>query len=222
MKIRRSTNKSFLFKVYVDDEFIGGISKNILIKSGIFLVDKLEFFEQDSKIYEIEIEDKIDDETLNLLKEWVIVHAETKLIEYLSKMERTEYDCDVMLRKNEVPRNVITDLIKKAKDNKWLSNKRFAELFAEDSVMNEYRPMDVKTRLLKKRIDDKIIEETIDKIYNKDTLNDILKGTIEKLLKNNATLPPQKIFEKVATALYRKGFEYAEYESILKKKIGLN
>ena len=147
--------------------------------------------------------------------------AQKKLIEYLAKSERTVFDCRNLLKKHDVPQDVVDALINEAVQNKWLSDERYARLFTEDSIYNAYSPADVKYRLSKKRIDPEIINITVEKIYDKDTLKKILNETINKLIKINREITPQKRFEKIATTLYRKGFEYSEYEHILKVKLGL-
>jgi SOS response regulatory protein OraA/RecX len=136
-------------------------------------------------------------------------------------MERTEYDCFLLLLKYDVPREVINKVIEYAKENKWLSNERYALMFAESSVYNGYSPLDVAHRLREKKISGNIIKNAIDTVYNKEIINNILNDLIDKLIRISNEKTDKKKFEKIMNTLYRKGFNFNDYENILKEKLGI-
>ena len=114
MKILRSTNKQFLYKIYNDDDdFLGGVPKQLIIKSGVLPVDDLTFFDKQCRTYQLEIESEDTEIFFADVAEWVRENATTRLLEYLSTAERTQFDCRLFLKKNEVPLEIIENLLKK-------------------------------------------------------------------------------------------------------------
>jgi SOS response regulatory protein OraA/RecX len=157
--------------------------------------------------------------TLHTLRDYVYKNAQAHLLDYLAKMEHCTFDCRNFLKKLEVPDKVINAVLKEAEDKKWLSDSRYAELYTEDAILCGRSPLDIKHKLRQKRIDPAIIDKTIEKLFNQETQNDLLNDLIEKMLSKYSELPPQKQFEKIATALYRKGFQYQDYEAILQRRL---
>jgi len=85
--------------------------------------------------------------------------------------------------------------------------------------MMERSPLDIKHKLLQKKIDIEIINNIIQETFCIDKKKEIIETLIDKLLVKYTDLKPTQRFEKIATALYRKGFEYGDYEEILNRKV---
>ena len=198
LTIKPSKHKK-LKKLYVDDVFLGAIPESFL---------KSEFY--------LNPETEIPSEYLKTIKLYVTQTAKNKLLEYLAKAEKTVYDCKIYLKKNEIPNNIIDYVIKEAQDNKWLSDERYAFFYTEESILNGKSPLEIKHKLMLKRICPKIIDKAIKKFYSKDTQQDVIKEIINNLINRNTELSEDKLFEKIATTLYRKGFSYHQYEEYLK------
>jgi SOS response regulatory protein OraA/RecX len=197
-----SSRKKNLYKIYHNDEFLGCVPQKLI---------PAEYF--------LQTDIPVPDDFIQGIKDWVYKNACEKLLDYLAKMERTVYDCKIYLKKLGIPDSVIAPVVKEAEDKKWVSDKRYAELYTEDAISMGRSPLDIKHKLKQKRISPAIINKAVDKLFNQETQDELIEGLIDKMLANTASLSPRKQFEKIATALYRKGFQYQDYEGILSKKI---
>jgi len=202
LKLTPSRNKKNFYRIYIEDEFLGAIPQKLIPPD-----------------YFLQTETEISDEFICYVKDWVRDNASAILLGYLSKMERTVNDCKVYLRKWDVPESVIALAIEEAKSKKWVSDERYADLYTEDAILFERSPLDTKHKLLQKKIAPEIVNRIISKSFNNETKEEIIGNLIEKMLPRYAGLNPDKQFEKIATALYRKGFEYNDYEELLHSKI---
>ena len=125
--IKPSKTKKNYYKIYYDEKFIGSVPKSLV---------PAEYFIDEDII--------LSDGFIQSIQQWVEKYATSKLLEYLSKMEKTEYDCRIYLKRHDIPDEIITRVIEEAITKKWLSDKRYAEYFIEDSIITKKR---LKTRL---------------------------------------------------------------------------
>jgi len=202
LKLIPSRNKKNYYKVYIEDEFLGSLPQKLIPPD-----------------YFLQTETEASSEFINFTREWVYNNAQSTLLDYLAKMERTVNDCKNYLKKWDVPESIIASAVEQAKQKKWVSDERYAELYIEEAVLTERSPLDAKHKLLQKKVPSEIIDKAINKAFDKETKESIVENLIEKLLSRYADLKPNVQFEKIATALYRKGFEYSDYERLLYSKI---
>ena len=202
MKLIPSKNKKKFFKIFIGEEFIGSIPEKLLPPEYFILSD-----------------DECPEEFVKMVREWVYENGKNNLLDYLSKMERTVFDSKNYLRKWDVPENIINVIVQEAQDKKWLSDERFARFYAEEAIICGRSPLDVKFKLTQKKINQDIINRVVDELFTSETKIELIENYIEKLIKRYTDLEKNKIFEKIATTLYRKGFQYSDYEIILQKKI---
>ena len=205
MKITHSTNKKGYYKIYIDDELIGSLPKKFI---------PAEYFVETEETQSLQFAEFIE-----FTKNWTYKNATEKLLQLLAKMEKSVYECEMFLKKWDVPKNIIKKVIEEAKQRKWVCDKRYATLYAEEAKLCQKSPIETKYKLLQKKIPIDIIEQTIANIFAEENIHEIIKNHINKLLSRYADIPQNKKFEKIATALYRKGFEYSDYEEILKKSL---
>ena len=210
LTLKPSRNKKNQYKIYLDDEFLGCMPQK-LIPAEYFLYCHCEEFTTKQS-------SSTDDSFVSYIREHVLQHAQKALLDYLAKAERTTHDCKIYLKRQDIPDNVISVVINEAKSKKWLSDERYAELYTEDAIMMQRSPLDIKHKLLQKRIAPNIIDKALQNHFDKDKKDEIIEGLIDKLLPRYVALKPEKRFEKIATALYNKGFEYGDYEALLHKK----
>jgi len=196
----------FFFKVYFDEELLGGVPSSALRKLGLTAAEGTIDCADSSAV-------------VDLVREWVLENARNRLLGYLAKAERTCYDCRMFLRKSFVPEAVIDAVIAEAEEQQWVSDERYAGLYAEDAFMNRMSPLDAKYKLRLKKIDPLLINKAVKKTYDVEGLGGMIEDLIDVLIERNVGLTGQKLYQKVATALYRKGFEYEAYEEMLKRKV---
>ena len=196
--IKSSKKKKNYYQIFYNDTFLGTVPKSFLPP---------EFF-VDHKI-------ECTEEYINSIKEWVYKNGLAKLLEYLSKMEKSVSECYQFLKRHDIPDSTITALLKDAQSRNWVSDARYSSLFVQEAILNGKSFLDIKHKLVQKKIDIKIIEKALNEQYTSQTKSDILRKQIDTLIQRYSNVDPDKLYEKVATALYRKGFQYSEYEDIL-------
>jgi len=203
-------NSSPLFS---DDEYFGVVSEHFFSSYG----------HVNAESHELELYDTHSislSEIVEYIQMEVFEKSKSRLLDYVAKSERAKYDCELFLKKWETPTEVLDSVIEYAIANKWLSDERYAVFYAEDALLCSMSPMNVKYKLIQKKISSDIVERVVKSVFNEENVNDLLDQQLEILLKRYGDLPKNKKYEKVATALYRKGFAYSDYEEKLKRALG--
>jgi SOS response regulatory protein OraA/RecX len=200
--LKNHSNKKLLIEIWSEASCLGVIPKRLLPFS---------LLQNDSA-------DLNPDELNNLINE-SLLFAQDKLLDYLAMSEKTTFDCQNFLKRYHIPDHQINQLIKAASDKKYLSDERYAELFIQDAILFGKSKDEIKFKLKNKRISPHIIQNKLAELYNSEELNNILNDLIDKLINQYSDLPKAKIFDKCATALFRKGFKYSDFSSLLSKKI---
>ena len=221
LTIKPSNKKKKFYKIYFNEEFLGSVPEKILPTEIILyknendlLIDNLSHYSFFEKMTNFDIEDFII-----FIKEWVYKSALNKIVEYLAKREKTVYDCQVYLRRHELPDKVISEVLKEAQERNWLSNERYASLYIDEAILFNRSPLEIKHNLLQKKIDLELIDKKLAEYYTDDTKDNILSNLVTSLIKRYEGVGDDKLFEKIATTLYRKGFHYSEYDDLLRKMI---
>ena len=125
----------------------------------------------------------------------------TKVFKYIMYKKRTEYEVRNKF-KGQIEEEMLDDIIEYLKEAKYLDDYEFIE-----KQVNEYMLLktlsikEIKYKLYAKGLDRKLIEEYIDKNYEK--LNEYVQKCIEKIkMKKSATMEEQEIEQY----LYKKGY----------------
>jgi len=206
IRLIATRQNKFFFKVYAGEELLGGVPSSALRKLGINTAEEA-------------VECSDEPAVAECIKQWVLENARDRLLGYVAKAEHTCYDCRNYLKKLYVPEDVIEVVLVEAVEQKWVSDERYAGFYAEDAFLSQMSPLDVKYKLMQKRVNPKVIDKAIKKVYATDNLTQMIEELIDKYIERNAGMPAQKLYQKIATTLYRKGFEYEVYEEILKRKL---
>jgi SOS response regulatory protein OraA/RecX len=222
IKIHHLKNKQGFVKVFYvvtegnssphfsDDEYIGVVSEHFFSSYG----------QINKETNELELYDTTNislSELVENLQTEVYEKTIARLLDYVAKSERAAYDCEIYLKKWETPQTVINLAIEYATSHKWVSDERYAMFYAEDALFGSMSPMNVKYKLIQKKIAPDIVERVISSVFDSENLSDLLDQQLEILLKRYSNLPKRSKYEKIATALYRKGFPYNDYEEKLKR-----
>lgn len=125
----------------------------------------------------------------------------TKVFKYIMYKKRTEYEVRNKF-KGQIEEEMLDDIIEYLKEAKYLDDYEFIE-----KQVNEYMLLktlsikEIKYKLYAKGLDRKLIEEYIDKNYEK--LNEYEQKCIEKIkIKKSATMEE----EEIEQYLYKKGY----------------
>ncbi|WP_186819809.1 RecX family transcriptional regulator, partial [Bacillus tropicus] len=114
--------------------------------------------------------------------------AFNRAVEFLSYRMRSEKEVRDHLKKKETPDMVISEVIHKLYDYRYLNDKEFAEAYASTHKKTNGKGPDVLFRELKaKGIDDDTIKETLSAFTFDDQIQEALKH-IGKILKKDKKL----------------------------------
>lgn len=200
-------NKKYLREIGTDD-----------LSIGVLPLSNLPFSfrgTEDEPVFEKEISEGYFEE----LKHACLSFAKNKLLDYLAKSEKTKYDCTVLLKRYQIPDNLIKDLINWAEEQKYLSDERYAEMYIQEAMLNCKSKAETAYKLKQKRIDSSIINKKIAELYSIEARDELLDSLIDQLLRHENMSDKKAVFEKCATKLYRKGFHYDDFRTLLYKKI---
>jgi SOS response regulatory protein OraA/RecX len=226
MKIRLSKNKKNV-QLFLEEEFIGEIPIKLLPQE-IYL--NLNMTTQNELTQEFHTNFNTlneESEFCDFVENWVTDNAKRKLLDYLAKAEKTIYDCKIFLNRRNIPMKIVKTILNEFQQKKWISDERYTSIFIEDSIIFEKSPAEIKQKLFQKKINPSIINSYLNQVYTKDKKIDTINNLIDKKIKsfqfkdkpekNNS--PQHNLFNKIATILYRKGFQYEDYCDILTDKI---
>jgi len=210
VRLISTSHKHSFYRVYSDDQFLGGVSVRFLLSLGLHIPPNER---------EIILDDFTDSRLLVAITDRVSQTAREKLLDYLSKAEHTVYDCKKLLKRHHIPDSIVSEVISEAIEQNWLSDERYTRLYAQNATLNLMSPLDVKYKLMQKKIDKSLVKDVVNETFDTENIKDILQTLIDKMIENNRDLPPKKLYTKIATYLHRKGFEYSQYEDLLRLAI---
>ena len=99
-------------------------------------------------------------------------------LEYL-KIPKTEYQLRLQLLKKKYWEDEIENTINYLKKEKFLDDKKYAQMYFESEVMKKWKPIYViKSKLYQKWVDKEYIKEVIDKF--EDEINEWIQKWIQK------------------------------------------
>ncbi len=203
MKIKIKSKSKTISFVFADDEIWG------------ILPDKILYF------FSLNSHTQID---LNLkkwreLKKEIEKFAWNKLLNFLSYQERSVGECKNYLKQIPLKTNLIEKLVQKAMSFNYINDSRFAELFVESLIGKNKNIREIKNKLFEKQIIEKIINETIAKVYSKEKQDEILAINVEKALMRFSKFSDKEKIEKTLNYLTRRGFSYWEVKEKVEEKI---
>ncbi|MGT2772093.1 recombination regulator RecX [Streptococcus marimammalium] len=126
----------------------------------------------------------------------------------LSFKLRTEREVFDYLVKHDIKKTSIPTIIQQLKEENWLNDQKYIETFIEQSLKSGNKGPYILTQKLKQKgLDEKIIEQTIEK-YD---FTEVAEKTAQKLLrKYESRLPVNALKDKITQSLTTKGFSYTD------------
>ena len=203
MKIKIKNKSKTISFVFANDEIWGILPKKIL-----------HFFSLNSQT-----QVELNNEKCRELQHEIEKFAWDKLLNFLSYQERSVGECKNYLKQLPVEMNFMEKLVQKAISFNYVNDSRFAELFVESLIGKNKNVLEIKNKLFEKQISEKIINETIAKIYSKEKQDEILTINVKKALLRYSKLPDEEKIDKTLSYLTRRGFPYWEVKDKLEKEL---
>ncbi len=201
MKIKIKSKSKTISFVFADDEIWGILPDKIL-----------HFFSLNSQT-------ELNLKSWRELQHEIEKFAWDKLLNFLSYRERSVGECRSYLKQLPLETNLIGKLIHKAISFNYVNDSRFAELFVESLIEKNKNVREIKNKLIEKQINEKLINETIEKIYSPQKQDEILTINVKKTLLRFSKFSDEEIIKKTLNYLTRRGFPYWEVKEKLEEEI---
>lgn len=178
------------FSIFVNDEFIIGISMDTLI----------EFNLSKGMVINEQLLNKItNSEYVSKIREY--------MIGLLSRRDHARNELRDKAKKKDFPLEIIERILDELTEKKYINNLLFAKKFTRDKFeFNKWGENKIRTELFKKGISENEITIALQEISTSDALDkiqDLVKKNKKKFLRTDSTKRKKKIFD----FLLRKGFD---------------
>lgn len=144
-----------------------------------------------------------------------------KALRFLSFRPRSEKEVKDNLKKKKSSDLIISQVIKKLKEQKFLDDLEFAKWWIEQRTV--VRPTGlrlIKIELQRKGIDKELIDELLQSSeYLEENELSQAKKLVQKKLKRYKNLPREKIYRRLGSFLGRRGFDYDTIKDVLKEML---
>jgi len=197
-------NNKERYSIFVDDEFLLGISEQTLLDFNLAKGDTI---------------------TPALLRKMRREEGRFEIKSYFMKLlGRRDHARKELFNKavrKEYPREVINNVLDELQEKGYLNEAGFAEKFAEDkSRLNKWGPAKIKAHLYKKGISKSVAEKSIKKAFEgedlKETfLNLVLKRKRRFLREDNLYKRKKKVFDHLARKGYRPSSIYDHLDELM-------
>ena len=140
-----------------------------------------------------------------------------KLEKYCAFQERCISEVKTKLSRINVPQEYWEPLLNHLKQNGFVNEERFAELFVRSKIRQKgWGPVKIRTELRKKGIEDNLIERYLSAFQTEDQ-DELLLGWLMKKLKTIKNDEPLKQREKLIRFGISKGFEIGKVFQVVNK-----
>jgi len=204
-KIERQKRNPKRVSVYIDGHFAFGINMEVA-----YICDLKEGREIDSDFIE------------SVVKKEEQFRANNYALNLLSFRARSEKEIyDRMMQKGYEP-SVIANTIQYLKEQRYINDKDFAEVFIRDKVeLNRYGRNRIKSELLKKGISKELIDELLETTFQTDTEYETAKELAENKIKSYLKDKKDTQYRKLSSYLLRKGYSYDIVSRVVKEIINI-
>lgn len=193
-QVRNPQRKTIIF----DDGSVFGISEDVFISHK---------FEVGS-----EISEDLFTETVNDELKVKIYNSALRLLGYRM---RSCAEMKQRLMEKKYPINIISDVIDKLLNIKYLNDAEFAEAFAHDKVKSKkIGPITLRMEFIPHRIESEILENVIKKVYEQYPISDLIKQLLDKKKIQSGIKLELKTKKRIQDLLKRKGFNWNEISAV--------
>ncbi|MBU0529303.1 RecX family transcriptional regulator [bacterium] len=194
-QVRNPQRKTLVF----DDGGVFGISEDVFISHNFTIGSELS-----------------DDSFNKLLDDELKVKVYNSALRLLGYRMRSCAEMKQRLAEKKYPKNIIEETIDKLLKIGYLNDTEFAEAFANDKVKSKkLGPMALRIEFIPHKIESGVLEKTINLVYKKYPISDLIKQLLDKKKIQSETKLDQKIKKRIYDLLTRKGFNWDEISTVL-------
>jgi len=190
------------YSVFLDEEFAFGIDQDVLLSHGLHKGIKL----SQKQIDEIQFADRKKS-------------AKDRALRFLSYRDRSEKELRDKLKGLDYDEMIISWVISELKRLQLIDDQNFAYLFSKNKIFTKPCGEYLLRRELKiKGISDRIIDETIKRIYaEKDQYGMAYDVALKKYTKDKDKIDTIKLKKRISDLLLRRGFNWEIVRDVLEK-----
>ncbi len=181
---------------------------------GVLPMANLPFFVDVNSEYQ-----EIDRGDFEILHDEIRKFAWNRLLDHLARQERSRKESLDHLRKLPLHPDLCKELVERAISKKFISDSRFAELYAGSLLRMQKSREEIRHKLKERGIDELLIEKTLMEFVTQQQEEDAIEQRIEKLLIRYRDLKPRQQYEKILTSLCRNGFSYEDVKEKVRLKV---
>ena len=186
--IKYEKNKNGKYKIILEDNNKINTYEDVILKNN--LLYKKNINEEDYN---------------NIIEDNKYEEAYLSCVKYISIRLRSKYEIKLYLQKKKYDENIINTTIDKLLKDNLLDDKRFTKAFVKDKFnFSTSGPYKIKQELIKQKIDNNIIEESID-IITEEEINEKINKLIKKQL-NTKKPKDLKLKNKIFMYLINLGY----------------
>ena len=194
-QVRNPQRKTLVF----DDGGVFGISEDVFISHNFTIGSELS-----------------DDSFNKLLDDELKVKVYNSALRLLGYRMRSCAEMKQRLAEKKYPKNIIEETIDKLLKIGYLNDAEFANAFAHDKVKSKkLGPMALRIEFIPHKIESGVLEKTINLVYEKYPISDLIKQLLDKKKIQSGTKLDQKTKKRIHDLLGRKGFNWDEISTVL-------
>jgi regulatory protein len=202
-KIELQKKNKHRYSIFIDDEYAFGVEADVLIHHNLA---------SDKYLSDNEIDEILADDEQKRAKE--------QAFRYLSNRDHSEKELKQKLKRKGFSDQAIDKVIPDLKNLQFLNDKKFAELFARNRILQKpIGQRQLEFDLKQKGIQNSIIEETLVKIYSEFNEAELARRLAVKRIQQLRGKTPIQIKRKTADFLLRRGFEWEIVREIIEELV---
>ncbi|KHD38538.1 recombinase RecX [Clostridium acetobutylicum] len=201
-KIEAQKKKKDRVNVYIDNEYSFSCNTELIYIHGL----------KKGKVVDL-------DYLQDIIEEDNYLYAKSRALSFIEKTFKTENEIRVKLREKEFNEKIIERVIEFLRKYDFVDDSRYAELYIKERI-NKQGKVKIKYGLIKKGINDSIIDEKLSKYSaNNENYIEAMREVALKKFNNIAKRETDKlkIKRKLSSYLLGRGYSWSEIGEVLKE-----
>ncbi|AAK80365.1 regulatory protein [Clostridium acetobutylicum] len=201
-KIEAQKKKKDRVNVYIDNEYSFSCNTELIYIHGL----------KKGKVVDL-------DYLQDIIEEDNYLYAKSRALSFIEKTFKTEKEIRVKLREKEFNEKIIERVIEFLRKYDFVDDSRYAELYIKERI-NKQGKVKIKYGLIKKGINDSIIDEKLSKYSaNNENYIEAMREVALKKFNNIAKRETDKlkIKRKLSSYLLGRGYSWSEIGEVLKE-----
>lgn len=159
----------------------------------------------------------VDDETVQMIEEEIVLTTRRKFLNWLARSERSEGECRQYLKKFPLAGNLADPIIADMKEDNYINDDRFIEIYIGYLTERGKSRLEVAHKLREKYLSEEQVSQGLKKHYNDAKQIEVLDNLINSLLDRWHYEDDDRRKNRICNYLNHRGYNYSEVEKIYEK-----